>query len=67
MNVLKTDKKLAVLNALLEGNSIRATSRMTGVHKTTIMRLLVESGERCAQTLLLEHYAAVGGACAVNR
>lgn len=47
MNVLKTDKKLAVLNALLEGNSIRATSRITGVHKTTIMRLLIQAGEHC--------------------
>ena len=48
MNVLKPARKLAVLSALLEGCSIRATSRMTGVHKTTIARLLVETGEQCA-------------------
>ncbi len=47
MNVLKPERKLAVLSALLEGCSIRATSRMTGVHKTTIARLLVETGEKC--------------------
>jgi IS1 family transposase len=51
MNVLKPEKKQAVLNALLEGCSIRATSRMTGVHKKTIMRLLVEVGERCADVM----------------
>jgi len=48
MNTLKPEKKLAVLSALVEGNSIRSTERMTGVHRDTIMRLLVEVGERCA-------------------
>jgi len=47
MNVLKPAKKLAVLSALVEGNSIRSVSRMTGVHKTTILKLLVQVGERC--------------------
>ena len=51
MNVLKPQKKQAVLNALLEGCSIRATSRMTGVHKKTIMRLLVEAGEHCSTVM----------------
>ena len=48
MNVLKSEKKLAVLSALVEGNSVRSVSRMTGVHKTTILKLLVEVGKRCA-------------------
>jgi len=48
MNTLKPEKKLAVLSALVEGNSIRSTERMTGVHRDTIMRLLVEVGGRCA-------------------
>ena len=48
MNTLKPEKRLAVLSALVEGNSIRSTSRMTGVHKTTIAKLLVEVGSQCA-------------------
>ncbi len=51
MNVLKPEKKLAVLSALVEGCSIRATSRMTGVNKTTSLKVLGEVGERCQQEL----------------
>ncbi len=51
MNTLKPEKKMAVLSALVEGNSIRSTSRMTGVHKKTIMKLLHEVGERCENVL----------------
>ncbi len=51
MNILPKEKKLAVLSALVEGNSIRSTERMTGVHRDTIMRLLVEVGERCQAML----------------
>src|SRR5258708_7326141 len=47
MNILKPAKKLAVISALVEGNSIRSTERMTGVHRDTICRLLVETGTRC--------------------
>jgi len=47
MNILKSEKKLAVLSALVEGNSIRSTERMTGVHRDTIMRLTVEVGRGC--------------------
>jgi DNA invertase Pin-like site-specific DNA recombinase len=46
MNVLKQEKKLAVLAALAEGNSLRSTSRMTGVHKTTILKILNETGNK---------------------
>ena len=54
MNILSTARRRAVLAALLEGCSIRATSRLTGVHKTTIMRLLVDAGEHCE--VLLDQY-----------
>lgn len=37
--------------ALVEGNSIRSTVRMTGVSKNTIAKLLVELGEACADYL----------------
>lgn len=51
MNVLRTEKKLAVIGALLEGNSIRSVERMTGVHRDTIMRLMVRAGNACADLL----------------
>ena len=47
MNVLVPSRRRAVLACLVEGCSIRATSRLTGVAKKTIMRLLVEAGEHC--------------------
>ena len=33
---------------LIEGNSLRSTVRMTGVHRTTIQKLLVELGAACS-------------------
>jgi len=51
MNVLKAEKKLAVLSALVEGSSIRSTERMTGVHRDTIMRLVLTLGESCQHLL----------------
>lgn len=51
MNKLKAEKKEAVIAGLVEGNSIRSMERMTGVHRDTIMRLLVDVGSRCHQLL----------------
>jgi IS1 family transposase len=51
MNALTTDKKLAVLSSLIEGNSIRSTERMTGIHRDTICRLLVAVGNHCGELL----------------
>jgi transposase-like protein len=51
MNTLPMDKQQAVIQALIEGNSIRSTERMTGIHRDTIMRLLVRVGEGCARFL----------------
>jgi len=51
MNVLKQEKKLAVISALVEGNSIRSIERMTNVHRDTIMRLLVSVGNQCTEIL----------------
>ena len=48
MNRLKASVRTQVLNCLIEGCSIRATVRMTGVSKKTVMRLLVEVGVVCA-------------------
>ncbi|HWD26747.1 MAG TPA: DDE-type integrase/transposase/recombinase [Rhizomicrobium sp.] len=47
MSVLSTDQKQAVISALCEGVSIRATERLTGIHRDTIMRLGVKVGEGC--------------------
>jgi IS1 family transposase len=40
-NVLKTEKQVAVISALVEGASVRSVERMTGVHRDTILRLMV--------------------------
>jgi IS1 family transposase len=49
MNTLPLTKKVAVISALVEGVSVRATSRMTGVAKGTILRLLADVGTACAE------------------
>jgi len=51
MNKLSTEKRSQVVAALVEGNSIRATVRMTGVSKNTIAKLLLELGAACADYL----------------
>jgi len=48
MNKLNYQKRTEVITALVEGNSINSTVRMTGVHKTTILHLLADVGSRCA-------------------
>jgi IS1 family transposase len=49
MNKLSTAKRVSVVAALVEGNSIRSTSRMTNVSKPTILKLLAELGAACAK------------------
>jgi len=51
MYTLSPEKKLAVIAALVEGNSIRSISRMTDVDRNTISSLLVRVGNRCAQIM----------------
>jgi len=48
MNRLSTEKRAQVIRCLVEGNSIRATVRMTGAAKNTIAKLLVDLGAACA-------------------
>ncbi len=50
-NVLPRDKQLAVLSALVEGNSVRSTERLFGVHRDTILRLMVRVGQGCSALL----------------
>lgn len=49
MNKLSTEDRVRVISALVEGNSIRATVRMTGVAKNTIAKLLADLGSKCAE------------------
>src|SRR5579862_4374971 len=49
MNRLDPKKQAQVVAALVEGNSIRATVRMTGVAKNTIAKLLIELGAACSE------------------
>jgi IS1 family transposase len=51
MNTLSAGKKLAVISSLLEGNSVRSTERMTGIHRDTICRLLVQVGDHCSEIM----------------
>ncbi len=41
------DKAAQMVSLLTEGVGIRATSRLTGLHKTTILSLLLTMGENC--------------------
>jgi IS1 family transposase len=47
MNTLSRADQIAVLRALVEGNSMRATSRITGVARNTIADLLRDVGAHC--------------------
>lgn len=44
-------KVLTAIQMLLEGNSIRSTMRITGLHQNTIMKALVLAGERCEKVM----------------
>ena len=48
MNKLSAARRTQVIKALVEGNSIRATCRMTDTAKGTVTRLLVDIGKACA-------------------
>jgi IS1 family transposase len=49
MNILPIEQQVAAIAALTEGCSIRATERLTGIHRDTIMRLSVRVGQGCAE------------------
>lgn len=48
MNKLSLEKRTQIISCLVEGNSIRATCRMTGAAKGTVTRLLESVGAACA-------------------
>ena len=49
MNKLEAKTREQVLSCILEGCSIRATVRMTGVCKKAVMRLVVDAGSAAAE------------------
>ncbi len=49
MNRLSTEKRAQIIGCLVEGNSIRATVRMTGAAKATVTKLLIDLGKACAE------------------
>lgn len=48
MNKLDLKSRARILACLVEGNSIRATVRMTGAAKNTVVKLLADVGAACA-------------------
>ncbi len=49
MNKLPIQKQTQIISLLVEGNSLRATTRITGISRTTILKLLVAVGKACQQ------------------
>lgn len=48
MNKLTVEARTRIISCLVEGNSIRATSRMTGVAINTVVKLLADAGRACS-------------------
>lgn len=48
MNILSVDERKQIVAALVEGNSMRAISRMTSVSRNTINKLLIDLGNACS-------------------
>ena len=48
---LPVENAIAIVRLFVEGCSVRSIERVTGVHRDTILRLLVLAGERCERLL----------------
>jgi hypothetical protein len=51
MNVLSHEQQIQVLHMLVEGSSLRSITRLTKVHRTTVMKLMVKAGN-CVREFL---------------
>ncbi|MCG2722569.1 MAG: hypothetical protein L6290_11245 [Thermodesulfovibrionales bacterium] len=50
MNILKAEKQEMAIAALVEGSSVRSVERMTGIHRDTIIRLMmVRVSQNCEE------------------
>ena len=47
MNRLSTEERARIVSVLVEGNSLRATARITGFARMTIEKLLKDLGQAC--------------------
>lgn len=50
-NVLSCSKQELVIRCLVDGSSVRATERISNVHRDTILRLMVRIGEGCQRLM----------------
>src|SRR3954471_13432351 len=48
MNKLPVEKRVQIINLLVEGNSLRSTSRIADVSINTVSKLLVDLGDACS-------------------
>jgi IS1 family transposase len=49
MNKLTSDRRGQIIGMMVEGVSIRAITRMTGVSKNTVAKLLADAGQACLE------------------
>ena len=49
MNVLPIEKRTQIINLLVEGNSMRATSRIADCSINTVTKLLIDVGAACSE------------------
>ena len=53
-NNLPREKQLMVLRLLVEGNSLRAITRITRIHRRAVVRTMMKVGERC-EAFMTQH------------
>jgi IS1 family transposase len=46
VNVLSREQQIEALHLLVEGNSLRSVTRLTGIHRTTVIKLMLRAGEK---------------------
>jgi IS1 family transposase len=49
MNRLDVSRRAQIISSLIEGNSLRSTSRMTGVAINTVVKLAIDAGAACSE------------------
>lgn len=49
MNKLSIERRARIIGCLVEGNSLRATARMTDTAINTVVKLLIDVGKACAE------------------
>src|ERR1700730_18066207 len=61
MNRLSTEKRAQIVGMIVEGNSVRSITRMTGVCQEAILKLLCDLGKACAEHLNVAVRGVDGG------